>query len=312
MAAATTSTSPATRAERFAGLSVAIVTPFQDGHIDEARLREQIDFQAAAGTTCICPVGTTGESPTLTHAEHDRVIAESIQAAAGRVLVMPGTGSNSTAEALRLSQNAAKEGADAVLVVGPYYNRPTQQGIYEHYKAIAEAIDIPVCVYNIPSRTGRNIEPETICRLAEIPGIDLLKEATGSMDQASQVISNTDLTVLSGDDSMTLPLLAIGGRGVVSVVGNLVPADMQALLAAFEAGDLTEARRWHHKLFSLCRDLLGLASNPIPIKAAMQMAGRDSGEVRLPLVPLDEAGRQRLEAVLAAYGEVPRGEPVAR
>lgn len=306
MAAAESSSSPATRAERFAGLSVAIVTPFKDGKVDEPRLREQIDFQAAAGTTCICPVGTTGESPTLTHAEHDRVIAESIQAAAGRVLVMPGTGSNSTAEALRLSQHAAKEGADAVLVVGPYYNRPTQQGIYEHYKAIAEAIDIPVCVYNIPSRTGRNIEPETIQRLAEIPGIDLLKEATGSMDQASQVIGTTDLTVLSGDDSMTLPLLSIGGRGVVSVVGNLVPADMRALLAAFDAGDLAGARCWHHKLFGLCRDLLGLASNPIPIKAAMQMAGRDTGEVRLPLVPLDDAGRQRLETVLAAYGNVPR------
>ncbi|MBL6712458.1 MAG: 4-hydroxy-tetrahydrodipicolinate synthase [Pirellulales bacterium] len=307
MAEATSSAAPATRAERFAGLSVALVTPFQDGRVDDARLRQQIDFQVAAGTTCICPVGTTGESPTLTHEEHDRVIAESIQAAAGRILVMPGTGSNSTAEALRLSKHAASEGADAVLVVGPYYNRPTQQGIYEHFKAIAEAIDIPVCVYNIPSRTGRNIEPETICRLAEIPGIDLLKEATGSMDQASQVIGNTDLTVLSGDDSMTLPLLSIGGRGVVSVVGNLVPADMKALLAAFDAGDLAAARCWHHKLFSLCRDLLGLASNPIPIKAAMKMAGRDTGEVRLPLLPLDDAGRQRLESVLKGYGDIPQG-----
>jgi 4-hydroxy-tetrahydrodipicolinate synthase len=305
--AAAASTTPATRAERFAGLSVALVTPFKDGRVDEAKMREQIDFQVAAGTTCICPVGTTGESPTLTHEEHDRVIADSIQAAGGRILVMPGTGSNSTAEALRLSKHAAKEGADAVLVVGPYYNRPTQQGIYEHFKAIAEAIDIPVCVYNIPARTGRNIEPETIQRLAEIPGIDLLKEATGSMDQASQIIGSTNLTVLSGDDSMTLPLLSIGGRGVVSVVGNLVPADMLALLAAFEAGDLTTARTWHHKLFSLCRDLLGLASNPIPIKAAMQMVGRDTGEVRLPLVPLDDAGRQRLEAVLATYGPVPKG-----
>ncbi len=307
MAEVTSSAAPATRAERFAGLSVALVTPFQDGRVDDARLRQQIDFQVAAGTTCICPVGTTGESPTLTHEEHDRVIAESIQAAAGRILVMPGTGSNSTAEALRLSKHAASEGADAVLVVGPYYNRPTQQGIYEHFKAIAEAIDIPVCVYNIPSRTGRNIEPETICRLAEIPGIDLLKEATGSMDQASQVIGNTDLTVLSGDDSMTLPLLSIGGRGVVSVVGNLVPADMKALLAAFDAGDLAAARCWHHKLFSLCRDLLGLASNPIPIKAAMKMAGRDTGEVRLPLLPLDDAGRQRLESVLKGYGDIPQG-----
>ena len=194
-----------TRAERFAGLSVALVTPFRDGILDTARLTEQIDFQAAAGTTCICPVGTTGESPTLSHDEHERVIAESVQAAAGRMLVMPGTGSNSTAEAVRLTKFAARAGADAALVVGPYYNRPTQRGIEEHFKALAESVDIPICVYNIPSRTGRNIEPETIIRLAELPGIAMVKEATGSLDQASQVLAATDLTLLSGDDSMTLP-----------------------------------------------------------------------------------------------------------
>jgi 4-hydroxy-tetrahydrodipicolinate synthase len=291
-----------TRAEQFAGLSVAIVTPFKDGTIDSARLKDQIDFQVQAGTTCICPVGTTGESPTLTHDEHERVIAESIAAAAGRILVMPGTGSNSTAEAVRLTKFAAKAGANAALVVGPYYNRPTQQGIYEHFKALAEAVDIPICVYNIPARTGRNIEPETIIRLAELPGIAMLKEATGSMDQASQILAATDLTVLSGDDSMTLPLLAVGGRGVVSVVGNLVPADMKALCDAFDAGDLARARVLHLKLFSLCRDLLGLASNPIPIKAAMAMVGRDTGEIRLPLVPLEPALSDKLRGVLAAYG----------
>jgi 4-hydroxy-tetrahydrodipicolinate synthase len=186
--------------------------------------------------------------------------------------------------------------------VGPYYNRPTQQGIYEHFKALAEAVDIPICVYNIPARTGRNIEPETIIRLAELPGIAMLKEATGSMDQASQILAATDLTVLSGDDSMTLPLLAVGGRGVVSVVGNLVPADMKALCDAFDAGDLARARVLHLKLFSLCRDLLGLASNPIPIKAAMAMVGRDTGEIRLPLVPLEPALSDKLRGVLAAYG----------
>jgi 4-hydroxy-tetrahydrodipicolinate synthase len=290
------------RAEKFAGLSVAIVTPFRDGRLDSARLKEQIDFQVQAGTTCICPVGTTGESPTLTHDEHERVIAESIAAAAGRILVMPGTGSNSTAEAVRLTKFAAKAGANAALVVGPYYNRPTQQGIYEHFKALAEAVDIPICVYNIPARTGRNIEPETIIRLAELPGIAMLKEATGSMDQASQILAATDLTVLSGDDSMTLPLLAVGGRGVVSVVGNLVPADMKALCDAFDVGDLARARVLHLKLFSLCRDLLGLASNPIPIKAAMAMVGRDTGEIRLPLVPLEPALSDKLRGVLAAYG----------
>jgi 4-hydroxy-tetrahydrodipicolinate synthase len=247
-------------------------------------------------------VGTTGESPTLTHAEHERVIAESIEAAAGRLLVMPGTGSNSTAEAVRLTKFAARAGADAALVVGPYYNRPTQQGIYEHFKAIAEAVDIPICVYNIPARTGRNIEPETIIRLAELPGIAMVKEATGSMDQASQLIAATDLTLLSGDDSMTLPLLAIGGRGVVSVVGNLVPADMKQLCDAFDAGDLAAAQALHRRLFGLCRDLLGLASNPIPIKAALAMLGRDTGEVRLPLVPLESALAHKLRSVLAAYG----------
>ena len=276
-----------TRAERFAGLSVALVTPFRDGILDTARLIEQIDFQAAAGTTCICPVGTTGESPTLSHDEHERVIAESVQAAAGRMLVMPGTGSNSTAEAVRLTKFAARAGADAALVVGPYYNRPTQRGIEEHFKALAESVEIPICVYNIPSRTGRNIEPETIIRLAELPGIAMVKEATGSLDQASQVLAATDLTLLSGDDSMTLPLMAIGGRGVISVVGNLVPADMKALCDAFDAGDLAKARALHLKLFTLCRELLGLASNPIPIKAALAMIGRDTGEVRLPLVPLE-------------------------
>ena len=291
-----------TRAERFAGLSVALVTPFRDGILDTARLIEQIDFQAAAGTTCICPVGTTGESPTLSHDEHERVIAESVQAAAGRMLVMPGTGSNSTAEAVRLTKFAARAGADAALVVGPYYNRPTQRGIEEHFKALAESVEIPICVYNIPSRTGRNIEPETIIRLAELPGIAMVKEATGSLDQASQVLAATDLTLLSGDDSMTLPLMAIGGRGVISVVGNLVPADMKALCDAFDAGDLAKARALHLKLFTLCRELLGLASNPIPIKAALAMIGRDTGEVRLPLVPLEADLAAKLQSVLADYG----------
>jgi 4-hydroxy-tetrahydrodipicolinate synthase len=238
----------------------------------------------------------------LSHDEHERVIAASIEAAAGRMLVMPGTGSNSTAEAVRLTKFAAKAGADAALVVGPYYNRPTQEGIYQHFKALAEVVDIPICVYNIPARTGRNIEPETIVRLAELPGIAMVKEATGSMDQASQVLAATDLTVLSGDDSLTLPLLAIGGRGVVSVVGNIVPGDMIALCKAYAAGDLATARRLHHRLFGLCRDLLGLASNPIPIKAAMAMLGRDTGDVRLPLVPLEAPLAAKLRQALESYG----------
>lgn len=292
----------ARKGAEFAGLSVALITPFKDGQLDVAALRQQVQFQIDAGTQCLCPVGTTGESPTLTHEEHERVISEVVQAAEGRVKVMPGTGSNSTAEALRLTKWAAREGADAALMVAPYYNKPTQEGFYQHYKAVAEAVEIPLCVYNIPGRTGKNIEPETIARMAEIENITMVKEATGSMDQASQVLATTNLTVLSGDDSMTLPLLAVGGEGVISVVGNIVPADMLALLRAFAQGDLPAAQKWHAQLFMLCRDLLSLATNPIPIKAAMQMLGRDSGELRLPMTPLDESGRNRLRQTLAGYG----------
>ena len=215
---------------------------------------------------------------------------------------MAGTGSNSTAEALRLTKWAEKAGADAALLVSPYYNKPTQEGFYQHYKALAEECGLPLCVYNIPGRSAKNIEPETICRLAELDNIQMVKEATGSMDQASQVVGMTNLTVLSGDDSMTLPLLAIGGSGVISVVGNIIPHDMVALLNAFHAGDLADAQRWHHKLFGLCRDMLGLATNPIPIKAAMQMLGRDTGEMRLPMTPLDEQGQQTLRQTLTNYG----------
>lgn len=286
----------------FAGLSVAIVTPFKDGAVDEAAIRAQVEFQVAAGTTCLCPVGTTGESPTLTHEEHERVISEVVQAAAGRIKVMAGTGSNSTAEALRLTRRAAKEGCDASLQVAPYYNKPTQEGFYQHFKAIAEAVGIPHCVYNIPGRTGKNIEPETICRLAELPNITMVKEATGSLDQASQVLSATNLTVLSGDDSLTLPIMAVGGEGVISVVGNIVPADMIALVSAFRNGNAGQALSLHHKLFPLCRDMLGLATNPIPIKAAMKLLGRDTGELRLPMTPLDDAGLAKLRQTLAKYG----------
>jgi 4-hydroxy-tetrahydrodipicolinate synthase len=291
-----------TRAEAFAGLSVAMTTPFRDGQVDLAALKEQVEFQVRAGTVCLCPVGTTGESPTLSHAEHERVISAVVEAAAGRVKVMPGTGSNSTSEALRLTRWAAKEGADAALVVAPYYNKPTQEGFYQHFKALAEAVEIPICVYNIPGRTGKNIEPETIARMAEMPTIAMVKEATGSMDQASQILALTDLTVLSGDDSLTLPLLSIGGRGVISVVGNIVPQDMIAVVRAFEEGKTREAQAWHKKLFPLCRDMLGLATNPIPIKAAMRLLGRDTGELRMPMTPLADGEEAKLRKTLANYG----------
>ncbi|MEX2310589.1 MAG: 4-hydroxy-tetrahydrodipicolinate synthase [Pirellulales bacterium] len=291
-----------TKGEAFAGLSVAVVTPFTRGEVDYDIFRKQIEFQIAAGTHCLVPVGTTGESPTLSHEEQDRVVAFVVETVAGRVKVMPGTGSNSTAEALRLTKFAERAGADAALQVAPYYNKPTQQGFYEHFKRLAEETGLPQCIYNIPGRTGKNVEPETIIRLAELENIAMVKEATGLLDQASQIITSTNLTVLSGDDSLTLPLMAVGGRGVISVVGNIVPQDMLALVAAMQQGDLAEAQRWHRKLFPLCRDMLGLSTNPIPIKAAMKMLGRDPGELRLPMTPLEDAGMTRLKKTLADYG----------
>jgi 4-hydroxy-tetrahydrodipicolinate synthase len=291
-----------TRSEDFAGLSVAMITPFRNGQVDVDSLQRQVEFQIAAGTTCVCPVGTTGECPTLSFPEHERVISAVVEAAAGRIKVMAGTGSNSTEEALELTRWAANAKADAALVVAPYYNKPTQEGFYQHFKALAEAVDIPICVYNIPGRTGKNIEPDTIIRMAELRNITMVKESTGSLDQASQIIGATDLTVLSGDDSLTLPLMSVGARGVVSVVGNIVPQDLLAMIRAFEAGNVAEAQRCHRKLFPLCRDMLGLSTNPIPIKAAMQMLGRDTGDLRMPLVRLNAAEEAKLRATLVRYG----------
>jgi 4-hydroxy-tetrahydrodipicolinate synthase len=291
-----------TRGERFAGVTVALVTPFRGGEVDFAALRRLVDWHVEQGTDCLSPVGTTGEAPTLDHDEHERVMAAVVEQAAGRIKVVPGTGSNSTREAIRLTRFARRAGADGALLVGPYYNKPTQEGYVRHFAAVAEACDLPIVLYNIPGRTGSNILPETVARLAEIPTVVAIKEATGSMDQASHIASLCDLTLLSGDDSLTLPLLSIGGRGVVSVVGNLVPRDLKALVAAYEAGRTAEALGWHRKLFTLCRDLLSVATNPIPVKAALKLLGRGTGELRLPLCPLDAAGEARIAATLRAYG----------
>lgn len=295
-------TEPLRKGAQYAGLSVAITTPFKDGDVDYDRLREQIEFQIDAGTTCIVPAGTTGESPTLSHDEHDRLITEVVQCVAGRVKVMAGTGSNSTAEALRLTKRAADEGIDATLQVAPYYNKPTQEGLYQHFKAIAEHVDIPVCVYNIPGRTAKEIAVETIQRLADVPGIAMVKEATGKLDQCSAILSSTDLTVLSGDDSLTLPMMSVGAEGVISVVGNVAPRPMVELVNAALAGDFKTARQHHHRMFQLCSSMLGLATNPIPIKAAMQMLGRDSGELRLPMTPLEDSLADQLRETLFAFG----------
>src|SRR5438270_2554129 len=291
-----------TKGEMFAGLTVALVTPFKNGDVDYGALGNLVDWHVAQGTDCLAPVGTTGESPTLDHTEHEKVIAAVVERARGRIKVMPGTGSNSTREALRLTKFAKRAGADGALMVGPYYNKPTQEGYYRHFATVADAVDLPIILYNIPGRTGSNILPETIARLAKLPTIVGVKEATGSMDQASAIAAMCDLTILSGDDSLTLPLLSIGGRGVVSVVGNIVPRDMKALMQAFEAGEWTEALRWHRKLFPLCRDLLGAATNPIPIKTAMRLLGRNTGELRLPMCPMDAAAETKLRQTLAEYG----------
>ena len=282
----------ATRCSQFAGMSVAMTTPFQEnGEIDFGRLEEQVEFQIEAG-----------ESPTLSHEEHREVIRAVVKAAAGRIKVMAGTGSNSTAEAIELTKFAEKNGADAALLVGPYYNKPMQEGFYQHFKAVASSVGIPLCVYNIPGRTGKAIDAETIIRLAEIKNIGMVKEATGSMDNASKILAATDLTILSGDDSLTLPFMSLGAEGAVSVIGNFIPREATALCKAVLEGRLEEARALHRRLFPLCRDMLSLATNPIPVKAALALLGRDTGKLRLPLTPLDEPSMTKLKKSLADFG----------
>src|SRR5579871_705675 len=290
------------RGDQFAGVTVALVTPFRNSEIDFDDLGRLVDWHIEQGTDCLAPVGTTGESPTLDHTEHERIIAAVVERSRGRIKTMPGTGSNSTREAIRLTKFAKKAGATGALMVGPYYNKPTQEGYYRHFTSVAEAADLPIVIYNIPGRTGSNILPETIARIAEHPQIVAVKEATGSLDQASQTTQLCDIAILSGDDSLTLPLLSIGGKGVVSVVGNIVPRDMKALVSAFAAGKAAEALNWHRKLFPLCRDMLGVATNPIPLKAAMKLLGRGTGEMRLPMTPLDAAGEAKVRQTLINYG----------
>ncbi|MDR0521538.1 MAG: 4-hydroxy-tetrahydrodipicolinate synthase [Planctomycetaceae bacterium] len=294
-----------TRFEEYAGLSTAIITPFKNNNVDYETLQKQVEFQIAAGTTAVVPAGTTGESPTLSFEEHENVLRATVEAAAGKIKVLAGTGANCTQEALDLTRFAKKAGVDAALIVAPYYNKPTQEGFYMHFKTLAESVDLPICIYNIPGRCAKNIEPETILRLSAIPNIGMVKEASGSMDQASAIMANSDLTVLSGDDSLTLPLLAMGARGVISVVGNIIPQEMVALCRAFDRGDWAAARQLHYKTYTLCRDMLSLSTNPIPVKSAMKMLGRDTGELRLPMTPLTAGEESKLRQTLAAYGLLP-------
>jgi len=286
----------------FTGAMVALVTPFQEGEIDFQTLDELIEFQIEGGIDGIVPVGTTGESPTLSPDEHKQVIERVVKTVGGQVPVIAGAGSNSTAEAIEYTEFSKKVGADATLQVGPYYNKPTQEGFYQHFKAIAEEVDLPIVLYNIPGRCGAGMTPETVARLAELENIVAIKEATGSLDQASEIATRCDLTIISGDDSLTLPLASIGGKGVISVVANIVPADVKAMTDLILEGDLVSARQWHKKLFTLCKSMLTLATNPIPIKAAMAILNMCSDELRLPMTPLEEDKKVILEQTLKDYG----------
>ena len=288
---------------RFDGAIVAIVTPFRDGRVDKDGFLNLIESLIQEGIEGIVPCGTTGESATLSHAEHEQVIDLAVEAARKRVPVIAGTGSNSTAEALKLTQHARAAGADAALLVAPYYNRPTQEGLYQHYRRIAEEVDLPLIPYNIPGRTGVNILPSTVARLAQIPNIVGIKEASGSLGQISEVIAlcGEDFVVLSGDDALTLPILAVGGQGVISVVANVLPRDTTHLVKAFRTGHIDEARRLHHRLLPLV-DALFWETNPIPVKAALALMGKISPELRLPLTPLSEPNLDRMRRVLVEYG----------
>jgi 4-hydroxy-tetrahydrodipicolinate synthase len=288
----------------FQGSIVALVTPFRGGRVDEVKLKELVEMHAAQGTDGIVPCGTTGESPTLSHDEHRRVVEIVIEAARGRLHVIAGTGSNATSEAIELTGHAKKAGATAALVVNPYYNRPTQEGLYRHFRAVAEAVDIPILLYNIAGRTAVNLETDTLVRLVkDCPNIVGVKEASGSLDQMTQVILSCgpDFSVLSGDDNITLPLMSVGGRGVISVIANFVPRETAEMTHAALAGDWKLARELHLKLFPLSRAVF-METNPIPVKEAMGMMGMLEPEFRLPMCPMGAANRERLRAVLVRHG----------
>lgn len=286
----------------FQGSIVALVTPFKNGQVDEAGLRALVDFHVKHGTDAIVPCGTTGESPALSHDEHKRVVELVVQAAAGRIAVIAGTGSNSTAEALDLTAHAKKAGADGALLVCPYYNKPTQKGLIEHFRTIADKVDLPGIIYNIPGRTAVNMLPESILALADHPNIVGVKEASGNLEQMTQLIlgAGDRLSVISGDDTLTLPLMAVGGKGVISVVGNIVPRETAELTRAALAGDWKRARELHLKLFPLSQAMF-YETNPIPVKESMAMMGMIEPEFRLPLCRMTDANRERLRKVLLQY-----------
>jgi len=287
----------------FEGVFTALVTPFRDGAVDARALVELVELQIAAGVDGIVPCGSTGEAATLSHAEHQRVVEGVVAAARGRVQVVAGTGSNSTAEAIQLTRHAKEAGADGALLISPYYNRPTQDGIVAHYAEIARQTAFPLLVYNIPARTGSNVLPATLARLAEVDQIVGVKESCGDLNQIAHVIAAVpdSFAVLSGDDWAALPLLALGGKGAISTVSNVAPGEMVELVRAFRAGDIARARAIHFRLLPLL-DALFCETNPIPVKAALAMRGLIQEELRLPLVPISNGNRERLQAVLKELG----------
>ena len=286
----------------FQGSIVAIVTPFKNGAVDEEKLRELVEFQIENGTDAIVPCGTTGESSTLSYVEHDRVIEIVVEQVNKRVPVIAGTGSNSTHEAIEITKHAKELGADGALLVTPYYNKPSQEGLFRHYKAVADAVALPQILYNVPGRTGVNLLPETVARLSVHPNIVAIKEATGSLQQASEVLAlcGDKIDVLSGDDFITLPIMAAGGKGVISVTANIMPKEVSSLVDAFNAGNMEEARRLHLYLLKISNAMF-IESNPVPVKAAVSLMGKCSSEVRLPLAPLMEANLAKLTAIMKEY-----------
>jgi len=287
----------------FEGIFTALITPFRGGSVDEPALRELVERQVAAGLDGLVPCGSTGESATLSHAEHCRVVELTVEAAKGRVQVIAGTGSNNTQESIELTAHAKRAGADGALLISPYYNKPTQEGLVAHYAEIAHRTDFPLLAYNIPGRTASNILPSTIARLAQIEQVVGVKEACGDIVQISEVVAACppDFSVLSGDDAMTLPLMAVGGRGLIATSSNVAPAQMLALVRAAAAGDFNRARALHYELLPLF-DVLFCETNPIPVKTAVAMLGLCGDELRLPLTPLTEANRERLQGVLKELG----------
>jgi len=288
----------------FSGSLVALVTPFKNGRIDEKKLKELIEFHIKNGTSGIVPCGTTGESATLSPAEHERVIEITVKQVNKRIPVMAGTGSNSTEEAIELTKHAAASGADASLQVSPYYNRPTQKGLYLHFKAIADAVDIPIVLYNIAGRTGVNIEPETIARLAkECKNIVGVKEASGSLEQMTRIkaLCPENFDLISGDDALTLPLLSIGGTGIISVVANIVPKDVANMVKEFQKGNIKKAQAMHYKLLPLTKSMF-IETNPIPVKTAMGLLGMCEPDLRLPMCEMLPENLEKLRKALKEYG----------